>query len=848
MKTTLITTVLNEEKSVEKFFKSLFLQTSFPDELIIVDGGSKDKTVEKILSVIKKNHKKIEIKLLKKTGNRSVGRNFAVKNSSNEIILATDFGCSLDKNWVKNISAPFEDLEVDVVSGFYKPVTGNIFKKCLSAYTCVMPDKINENEFLPSSRSIAFRKKIWGKNKYPEWLDTCEDLVFAKNLREKGTRFKFVKSAVVFWEQKNSLREAFFQFLNYAKGDGRALFIRPQVPLIYLRYFIGFYFLFLCLLERSIEGLLIFLIFIPIYFIWAVLKNYKYVRDKRAIFVLPLLQVTSDIAVLMGTTFGIFKRFNLNKIILSLKNNKYLIFVLLIYVSLMLITINYGIPNLFHPFPYHMDEWHQLQAVRSTFAYGTPNIEGSANGTMLHFILSGFYLIPFTLLGLINPFELKIDDLIARQNIFVLLRINTIIWGILSIALVYRIAGFINLPKRLTVTLFTFNPLWLMLSGYFKYDIALMFFILLSIFFMLRFSKNPSNTNYVTAAIPIGMALAVKISVLPLIPMYFFSYFWFQSERIKNFKYMILGLLSVFITAVLFGFPDTLFGTGNIYRYLYENLVIFPAATENVRGGGNIVLYVFIKHYAIIFGFGLVTLFSFSLSFLILSFLKTGLKKSLKEYKLEIFIAVSFFLFLFSLVTLKAYAGGNRALVLLPFFVLIISIAWRLWSKRGKFKILSNLILILIILTQIYFSLAWIETKYTKSIQEKSSEWISQNIPAESVIGLENIPIYQNIPDKLQKEFYFKEYGVGIKNEFNYEIIDAKTKKLPGIIVITNHKVEGEILFNSPKRNLVNRLIKEKYKIIKEFKKDTKWLLVNDKNYTGAGLDSSPLTITVYKK
>ena len=847
MKTTLITTVLNEEKNIDKFFKSLFLQTIYPDEVVIVDGGSKDKTVEKIQSVIKKNHKKIEIKLLKKTGNRSVGRNFAIKNSSNEIILATDFGCSLDKNWVKNISAPFEDLKVDVVSGFYKPVTGNIFKKCLSAYTCVMPDKINENEFLPSSRSIAFRKKIWGKNKYPEWLDTCEDLVFAKNLREKGARFKFVKSAVVNWEQKNNLREAFFQFLSYAKGDGRAFFIRPQVPLIYLRYFLGLYFLFLCILERSWQLLIIFPILICLYFLWAIKKNYKYVNNKKAFLILPQLQITSDIAVLIGTTYGMVRRISLEKIINIFKDNKFLIFILAIYVFLLFLTLDYGIPNKFHPFPYHMDEWHQLQAVRSTFAYGTPNVEGSANGTMLHFILSGFYLIPFTLLGIINPFELRIDDLIARQNIFILLRLNTIIWGILSIILVYKIADLLKIPKRLAVTLFTFNPLWLMLSGYFKYDVALMFFILLSLLFLYRFSKNPTGINFVIAGVPIGMALSVKISVLSLIPIYLLSYLMFHKEKIKNIKHLIFGFFVILFTAIIFGFPDTLFGTGNIYKYLYENLVIFPSATENIREGSNLLLYVFIKHYSIIFGPGVLFLFFVSLFLLIYSSFKSGIRKALLNHRVEVFMIVSFFIFLSSLVTLKAYAGGNRALVLLPFFVLIISLAHKKLTK-SKIKLIFSALIFIALISQIYFSFVWIELKNNKSIQAESSEWIEQNIQRDTTIGLENIPIYQNIPDILQKEFYFKEYGVGIKNEFNYEIVDAKTKKLPGIIVITNHKIEGEIQYNSFKKEMTRRLVKENYKVIKEFKKDTSMLLLDDKNYTIAGLDASPLTITVYKK
>ena len=35
------------------------------------------------------------------------------------------------------------------------------------------------------------------------------------------------------------------------------------------------------------------------------LKNYKYVKDIRAIFYLPLIQITSDVAVILGTINGL---------------------------------------------------------------------------------------------------------------------------------------------------------------------------------------------------------------------------------------------------------------------------------------------------------------------------------------------------------------------------------------------------------------------------------------------------------------------------------------------------------------------------------------------------------------
>ena len=52
---------------------------------------------------------------------------------------------------------------------------------------CPTRDEVDPATFLPSSRSVAFRKAAWAAvGGYPEWLDYCEDLVFDLSLRERG--------------------------------------------------------------------------------------------------------------------------------------------------------------------------------------------------------------------------------------------------------------------------------------------------------------------------------------------------------------------------------------------------------------------------------------------------------------------------------------------------------------------------------------------------------------------------------------------------------------------------------------------------------------------------------------
>jgi len=202
-----------------------------------------------------------------------------------------------------------------------------------------------------------------------------------------------------------------------------------------------------------------------------------------------------------------------------LLRNKFLLGVLFFYALLMLSIIDWGIPNQDHPFTYNMDEWHQLQAVRATFKNLSPNVPGSAHGTMFQFILTGIYLIPFYILKIINPFEItsSVSSLIMQHRLFEVLRLNTLIFGLLSIFFIAKIAKeYLKINQNTVVVLFVFAPLWLSLSNYFKYDIALVFWLILSLFYLLKFGSKPTFRKYLLAGIFCSLSVATKISALPI--------------------------------------------------------------------------------------------------------------------------------------------------------------------------------------------------------------------------------------------------------------------------------------------------------------------------------------------
>jgi glycosyltransferase involved in cell wall biosynthesis len=314
-----IATVLNEGETIHHLLDSLGQQTRPPDAIIICDGGSRDQTIP----VLESYAARLPLTIVRAPGcNISAGRNRAIAAVANAdaIIAATDAGVILRPDWLERLTAPLlADARVDVAAGFFQPDPHTVFEAALAATTLPLIAEIDPARFLPSSRSVAFRRGAWSRvGGYPEWLDYGEDLVFDLRLKAAGCAFAFAPDALVRFRPRRTPRAFYKQYYLYARGDGKADLWRKRHAIRYATYLIALPLILGLTLFVQPAFALVGLVGVAIYTrapYRRLRANLRWARERGARLgvreawyaaaLIPILRAVGDIAKMIGYPVGV---------------------------------------------------------------------------------------------------------------------------------------------------------------------------------------------------------------------------------------------------------------------------------------------------------------------------------------------------------------------------------------------------------------------------------------------------------------------------------------------------------------------------------------------------------------
>jgi glycosyltransferase involved in cell wall biosynthesis len=221
----LVTTVRDEASNLQTWLDSLLAQARLPDEVIIVDGGSRDGTLEALQAAAEQIDRPALHVISTPGANIAQGRNLAIRQASSPVVVSTDLGCTLDPHWLERLVAPFEDdPEIVMSAGYYGTLEGRPWDRLVQRFFVADLDEVDAQRFLPSTRSVAFRKSLWAQvGGIPEALTFAgEDTLFGLMAKARPGRWAFVPEARVFWHGPSSPRRLWRTVVRYARGDGEA--------------------------------------------------------------------------------------------------------------------------------------------------------------------------------------------------------------------------------------------------------------------------------------------------------------------------------------------------------------------------------------------------------------------------------------------------------------------------------------------------------------------------------------------------------------------------------------------------------------------------------------------------
>lgn len=238
-----VTTVRNEADGIERLLDAVVGQFRPGDEVVIVDGGSTDGTVQRIKEWAARapGDAGDAVTVVEAPGaGISEGRNIAVRAARHPHVACTDAGCLPQADWLDALRAGFvDDPAPDLVTGLYDVAARTPMEEALAvacyprvedarrtgpwarAYGRLLGRTFDPT--LPTGRSMAFTRRTFeAVGGFPEGLATAEDVGFGRAVAATGGRAVLAADAVVRWYQRDDLADTARMFHAYGVGDGRS--------------------------------------------------------------------------------------------------------------------------------------------------------------------------------------------------------------------------------------------------------------------------------------------------------------------------------------------------------------------------------------------------------------------------------------------------------------------------------------------------------------------------------------------------------------------------------------------------------------------------------------------------
>jgi rhamnosyltransferase len=218
MNVSLVIRTYNEAEGLGPLLEMTKKQTIQPIDIVLVDSGSTDETVE-----IAREYGCHVIEIPKESFTFGYSLNVGLAAAKSDIAIGISAHCLPENRcWIEELVKPFEDGQVAGVYGQQIPFedAGIIERKGLKeAY----PDGVHARDVgseLFSNAHNAVRMSVWREMDFDEKLTGAEDIEWAIRAREKGYLIVYAPQSRVFHSHRETLRGVTKRFYREALALG----------------------------------------------------------------------------------------------------------------------------------------------------------------------------------------------------------------------------------------------------------------------------------------------------------------------------------------------------------------------------------------------------------------------------------------------------------------------------------------------------------------------------------------------------------------------------------------------------------------------------------------------------
>ncbi len=194
----------NEERHIGKLLTGIKKQSVQNCEVILVDSGSTDSTVEIASSF---DTKIVSIDPEEFTFGRSLNR--GIKAAAGEYIVIISAHCyPIYPDWLEQLLKPFEDPQIAVCYGKQRGAESNHYSEH-QFFKNYFPDSSQPNQGQPFTHNAnaAIRKSLWEQHSYDEHLTGLEDIAWSSWAKEQGYSIAYVADAEIIHIHEETIKQ-----------------------------------------------------------------------------------------------------------------------------------------------------------------------------------------------------------------------------------------------------------------------------------------------------------------------------------------------------------------------------------------------------------------------------------------------------------------------------------------------------------------------------------------------------------------------------------------------------------------------------------------------------------------